>query len=269
MPKAFWPDDGGKWTVECMSVEQISTNVFLYCTMIEGPITLDIGQESRIPMSHKKHRPDCSISAALKANYPNATTPCLIYQAQAHYACVYGAITGSVPVTAPTIDTKWKPTTVNKPSLAVTAFFRLQALTWSALSAVAGDILSLLSRREPPLPAQPHSQRDARSRPDWARWVAAEQIEMGVCYDKGTFDIVDLPPGISELPSMFQYKLKLRLNGDLIIALATQHGLMLFQFDVRGAFLCADVDTDIYLKLQPGISHSLGKQPSSEKVSTA
>eukprot|EP00961_Rhodomonas_salina_P014666 196722-Rhodomonas_salina.1 len=30
MPKEFWPDDGGKWIVECMSVEQISTYVFLY-----------------------------------------------------------------------------------------------------------------------------------------------------------------------------------------------------------------------------------------------
>eukprot|EP00961_Rhodomonas_salina_P215150 2905841-Rhodomonas_salina.1 len=62
-------------------------------------------------MSHKKRGPDYSVRAALKANYPNATTPRLIYQVQVHYTRVYGAITGSVPVTAPTRDTKWKPTT--------------------------------------------------------------------------------------------------------------------------------------------------------------
>eukprot|EP00961_Rhodomonas_salina_P237517 3210811-Rhodomonas_salina.1 len=114
---------------------------------------------------------------------------------------------------------------------------------------------------------------------------------MGVCYDKGTFDIVDLPPGVSELLSMFQYKLKLCLNGEfvkarlclrgdlqynhefgktfaptsqfsiicLLISLDTQYGLMLFQFDVQGAFLCADVDTNIYLKLPPGYQPQPGK----------
>eukprot|EP00961_Rhodomonas_salina_P283685 3834179-Rhodomonas_salina.1 len=38
-----------------------------------------------------------------------------------------------------------------------------------------------------------------------------------------------------------------------------QHGLMLFQFDVRGAFLCADVDTDNFLKLPPGYQPQPGK----------
>eukprot|EP00961_Rhodomonas_salina_P145753 1962172-Rhodomonas_salina.1 len=60
MPKAFWPDDGGEWIVECMNVEQISTDVFLYCSMIDGPIASDIGEESRILMSHKKRGPDYS-----------------------------------------------------------------------------------------------------------------------------------------------------------------------------------------------------------------
>eukprot|EP00961_Rhodomonas_salina_P273030 3689162-Rhodomonas_salina.1 len=75
---------------------------------------------------------------------------------------------------------------------------------------------------------------------------------------------------------MFQYKLKLSLNGEfvtrkckarlcargdlhLLIALATQYGLILFQFNVQGAFLCADIDTDIYLKLPPGYQPPPGK----------
>eukprot|EP00961_Rhodomonas_salina_P168253 2268204-Rhodomonas_salina.1 len=117
---------------------------------------------------------------------------------------------------------------------------------------------------------------------------------MATCYYKGTFEIVDLPSGITELQSMFQYKLKLGQNcefvkckallctrGDLqykhelgetfaptsrfsiirlLIALAKQSGMMLFQFDICRAFLCAYVDTDIYLRLQPGY------QPQPEKT---
>eukprot|EP00961_Rhodomonas_salina_P261885 3539533-Rhodomonas_salina.1 len=98
----------------------------------------------------------------------------MILQAQVHFARVYGALATSTPVTAPTCDTKWKPTTVNKPSLAVAAFFALQALTWSAITLVADGLGSSLSKLAPPLPAQPSSQRDARSRPDWARWVNTE-----------------------------------------------------------------------------------------------
>eukprot|EP00961_Rhodomonas_salina_P154507 2081313-Rhodomonas_salina.1 len=180
--------------------------------MLNGPVSKDIGEDTLIPMSNKKRCTDYSIRGALKTNYPNATTPLLILQAQAHYVLVFRAVTGSVPTTAPVRDTKWKPTTINKPSLAVAAFFVLQALTWSALSVIAGDIQSLLSLREAPLPEQPLSQRDARARPDWALWLSAEQIKMATCCNKGTFEIVDLPPGITELQSMFQYKLKLGPN---------------------------------------------------------
>eukprot|EP00961_Rhodomonas_salina_P029592 398542-Rhodomonas_salina.1 len=45
----------------------------------------------------------------------------------------------------------------------------------------------------------------------------------------------------------------------LIIAIAVQAGLTLYQFDIRGAFLCAPIDREIYLKLQPGYSPPPGK----------
>ena len=99
---------------------------------------------------------------------------------------------------------------------------------------------------------------------------------MSTCFEKGTFEIVDIPPGVKELPSMWQYALKTGPNGEfvkckarlvargdlqfdseygdtfaptssfsvvrLLIAIATQAGLTLYQFDVKGAFLCADID---------------------------
>eukprot|EP00961_Rhodomonas_salina_P074339 998608-Rhodomonas_salina.1 len=73
--------------------------------MLNGPVSKDIGEETLIPVSNKKHCTDYSICGALKTNYLNATTPRLILQAQEHYARVFGAITGSVPTSAPVRDT--------------------------------------------------------------------------------------------------------------------------------------------------------------------
>ena len=39
-------------------------------------------------------------------------------------------------------------------------------------------------------------------------WIEAEQKEVDTLIEKGTYNIIDLPPGASELDSMFQYKLK-------------------------------------------------------------
>eukprot|EP00961_Rhodomonas_salina_P039641 532442-Rhodomonas_salina.5 len=86
-------------------------------------------------------------------------------------------------------------------SLAFVALAALQTMAWTATKAVLKDM-------ESPLPAQPRLQRDARSRPDWEQWLRAEEVNMKMCFDKGTFTIVDLPPGTVELPSMFQYKLQ-------------------------------------------------------------
>eukprot|EP00961_Rhodomonas_salina_P304022 3941452-Rhodomonas_salina.1 len=86
---------------------------------------------------------------------------------------------------------------------------------------------------------------------------------MGVCYDKGTFDIVDLPPGISELPSMFQYKLKLCPNGEFVECKART--LSTFEAPFSVPTLTPTSTSSFSL----GISHSLGKWLSSEKVSMA
>eukprot|EP00961_Rhodomonas_salina_P102376 1377034-Rhodomonas_salina.2 len=82
-------------------------------------------------------------------------------------------------------------------------------MAWTATKAVLKDM-------ESPLLAQPRSQRDARWRPDWEQWLTAEEVEMKTCFDKGTFTIVDLPPGKVELPSMFQYKLKTGPSGEFV-----------------------------------------------------
>ena len=102
----------------------------------------------------------------------------------------------------------------------------------------------------------------------------------------GTFEIIDRPDKCDPLPSMFTYRLKtgdqgqiikykarLCARGDLqlpdehgdpwaptsrystirlMIALATQLGLELMHWDVRGAYMVANLDRELYLDLPPG-----------------
>eukprot|EP00961_Rhodomonas_salina_P058230 782817-Rhodomonas_salina.1 len=45
----------------------------------------------------------------------------------------------------------------------------------------------------------------------------------------------------------------------MIVAIAVQAGLTLYQFDIRGVFLCAPIDWEIYLKLPQGYEPPQGK----------
>eukprot|EP00961_Rhodomonas_salina_P296585 3936480-Rhodomonas_salina.1 len=96
---------------------------------------------------------------------------------QGHYASVYGAWTGNTVMNVAVRNTKWKPSIVAHARTAVAAYFTLQTLAWVATRNICKGL-------ESPLPAQPRSQRDARSRSDWERWLKAEQIEMATCFDK-------------------------------------------------------------------------------------
>ena len=148
------------------------------------------------------------------------------------------------------------------------------------------------------LPAEPKNQRDALNRPDSHLWKEAEHIELRTVWDMDTFEIVDLPEGVTPLPSMFTYRLKVKpctsthkeiikrkarivLRGDLqtedefsstfaptskftavrtLISLATQNNLKLKSWDIQGAFMCSDIDNDnIYVTLPPGYTLPEGK----------
>eukprot|EP00961_Rhodomonas_salina_P290184 3921240-Rhodomonas_salina.1 len=117
-----------------------------------------------------------------------------MYKLQANYARVNGAWSNTSQASLQQCDTKWKQTTINKPSLAFAALTALLTMTWMAAK-------NVVRGSETPLSPQPKSQRDAHMRPDADRWLKAEETEMSTCYNKGTFDIVDLPPGAIELPS--------------------------------------------------------------------
>ena len=68
----------------------------------------------------------------------------------------------------------------------------LDQIAWAATAKICKNIQS-------PLAAQPKNQRDARLRSDVMLWIEAEQTEVDTLIEKGTYDIVDLPAGASEL----------------------------------------------------------------------
>eukprot|EP00961_Rhodomonas_salina_P166257 2240492-Rhodomonas_salina.1 len=140
---------------------------------------------------------------------------------------------------------------------------------------------------------EPKNERQARASSEAQEWLTAEEIELKTIYKMGTFKIVDLPPGVVPLPSRFTYKIKQDKNGAIdklkarlvargdmqtedeystmfaptalftairtIISIATQEKMSLKHWDITGAFMTADIDTDIYMDLPPGYHLPPGK----------
>jgi hypothetical protein len=129
---------------------------------------------------------------------------------------------------------------------------------------------------------------DARKRPDAEKWKTAEKVEIKNCFDNGTFQICEakeVPQGTKVMNCVFSYKVKTdsegnetqckaRLNCDgryqsentysetfaptsrftnirTMCALAAQEDLLLYQFDVKSAFLIPECKEEIYVRL-PG-----------------
>jgi hypothetical protein len=125
---------------------------------------------------------------------------------------------------------------------------------------------------------------DARKRPDAEKWKSAEKVEIKNCFDNGTFEVCeskDVPHGTKVMNCVFSYKVKTdsegnetqckaRLNCDgryqsentysetfaptsrftnirAMCALTAQEDLMLFQFDVKSAFLIPECKEEIYI----------------------
>jgi hypothetical protein len=143
------------------------------------------------------------------------------------------------------------------------------------------------------LPPEPRNQRDAQLRPDRDKWHGAEQKELGTLWKMGTFELVAKPDNFDPLPLQFVYKLKVKdgdfdnciykarlvMRGNLqyeheygdtyaptarlwvvrtMAAIAAQEGLVMKKFDLTGAFLVAEQDTELYVNI-PGYDVPDGK----------
>ena len=85
----------------------------------------------------------------------------------------------------------------------------LDQIAWAAATGLCKDLQSRLA-------ALQKNQLDARLHSDVMLWIEAERKEVDTLIEKGTYEIVDLPPGVSELDSMFQYKLKTGDQGQVL-----------------------------------------------------
>ncbi len=143
------------------------------------------------------------------------------------------------------------------------------------------------------LPPEQRSQKDARKRPNKDQWMAAEDKELNTLWKMEAFEVVDLPDDYDPPPLQFVYKLKIKdgdfdnciykarlvARGDLqyvtengstyaptarlstiraLTAIAAQQGHTLKKFDLTGAFLVADMDRPLFVKI-PGYSVEPGK----------
>jgi len=124
-------------------------------------------------------------------------------------------------------------------------------------------------------------------------WIAAEQAELDSLTSKGTFDFCDVPKGHYAIRSHFVYKIKRRPDGSidrykarlvvngnsqrpgtygetyaptaklasvrLGVSLATLEDLDIHQMDVDSAFVQADVDEELYVRLPDGRTARLRK----------
>jgi len=286
LSETYWPGDKGEWKVECSDAEPrgVNDDIALECTLISGPRRPTNNERVVIWMSEHNGK-DFSARRAIRENYPRAKTPRDIYREQAHWARVFGERPAgeSIPQSR---ESPVRNQIVYKSTHAFLVLSMIQQVAWAATVEISKGLTS-------PLSPEPKNQRDARKRPDFLLWLAAEEKEVNTLIDKKTYVIVDLPDGVVELGSMFQYKQKTGPNGEkleqkarlcargdqqtsaeygetftptsrfavlrLIIALATQQNLMLKHWDIRGAFLCADLDEDIYVRLPPGHEPPLGK----------
>ena len=129
----------------------------------------------------------------------------------------------------------------------------------------------------------PRSVAEALSRSDAAEWQSAIDDEIASCLKFRVWTEVDLPPGKQALPSHFvfdrkrcgRYKARLVAGGHrqqygldydetfaptcafrtlrMVLATCAHEDLELRQFDIRTAFLNADLDEEVYLRKPRGV----------------
>jgi hypothetical protein len=169
----------------------------------------------------------------------------------------------------------------------------MPALFAFACSTMLNSLQTDLEFQSKVQPVEPKNERDARASPQKGEWLLAEEIELKTIWKMGTFEIVDLPVNVIPLPSRFTYRIKRELSGKIgkfkarlvargdmqtedeysttyaptsrftairtIISIATQENLSLKHWDITGAFMTADIDTELYLDLPPGYHLPPGK----------
>jgi transposase InsO family protein len=138
---------------------------------------------------------------------------------------------------------------------------------------------------------EPATLTEVKTRPDYAQWVQAMDVELASLLSNGTYSLVELPFGRSPVPSKWVFKVKRDAHGNIdkykarlvakgfrqvagkdfdevyapvsryatlrmFLAMVAMHDLELHQLDVKTAFLNGDLQEELYMAPPPGYEHS-------------
>jgi hypothetical protein len=185
----------------------VNNDICLECTLVTGPRRPKNDERVVIWMSPHNGK-DFSARRAIREYYPTAKTPREIGRAQAHWVRVFGK-EAATDVAPQSRENPVRNQIVYKASHAFLVLSMVRQMAWAATVEISRGLTS-------PMSPEPKNQRDARKRPDYLLWIAAEEKEVATLIEKKTYEIVDLPDGVVELGSMFQYKQKTGPKGELL-----------------------------------------------------
>lgn len=142
-----------------------------------------------------------------------------------------------------------------------------------------------------PTGVEPKTYKQAVNGEEKSAWLASMEKELSMIEKKGTWSLVDLPPGRKAIGSKWVYKIKRHITPWLyksrlvalgftqkygvdydevfapvarsqtfrtLLAVASHGKMIIKQYDVESAFLNGDLDEEIYLKPPPG--HDVGSK---------
>eukprot|EP00286_Rhodomonas_abbreviata_P028108 CAMPEP_0181313458 /NCGR_PEP_ID=MMETSP1101-20121128/14257_1 /TAXON_ID=46948 /ORGANISM="Rhodomonas abbreviata, Strain Caron Lab Isolate" /LENGTH=1511 /DNA_ID=CAMNT_0023420409 /DNA_START=376 /DNA_END=4908 /DNA_ORIENTATION=+ len=307
-PTDFWPRDGGTWTGEAFDTGKDQKNfgerLCLRVLLLAGPKSRRFGEHAIIPMSHDgSTKTDVSIRRAIAKDFPFAVR-CKDLTIDREGKANGNGIPKTVTRVTRSRSKQQSPhlaaaaTTMPKPSGSAKILHSPDKCTMPALYAFAACTMLHSQQYENNYvceiePIVPKSEKEARACAHAEQWLTSEEIELKTIWKMGTFEIVDLPPGVIPLPSRFTYSIKrdqygrivkfksrLVARGDMqyddeysttyaptsrftairtIISIATQEKMELKHWDITGAFMTANIDTDIYMDMPPGYHLEPGK----------
>jgi hypothetical protein len=295
-PEDYWPADKNRLfegeaveTVEIGKSKNFPNNVCVevLLTVLKGkpfPGKLKY-QKAEVPVSAPAHGPDVSIRRAIATKLPHAVR------------CVDLTKT-------PSNGKKFilpQPNEIKQHQAPKTGQYRLRtrkpragaellafaALTMLSATQAEHGFSSAYHDRDP------KNQRAARASPRAEMWKQSEEREIKKLWDMGTWEVTEIPEGVTLLPGTWSYKIKrdkdwnvTKLNarwncrGDLqfpweynntysptsrfaairqILAISVQEKLDLHHWDIAGAFCTSYVDKPIYLEAPTGYPLPEGK----------
>lgn len=284
-PAEYWPADKHRvFEGEAIETVQVGQSKhFPHNVCVEVLLTVHKGkqfpgklkyQKAEVPVSAPSTGPDVSICRALSLSVPNAVR-CVDLTKTASCGKKFITPQPNEHKQHPPPKTGQYRLRTRKPRAGAELLVFAVMTMLSAAQADHGFSSAFHDR-------DPKNQRAARASPRADMWKQSEEREIKKLWDMGTWEVTDIPEGVTLLPGTWLYKIKrdkewnvTKLNarwncrGDLqfqweynntysptsrfaairqILAISVQENLDLHHWDIAGAFCTSFVDKPIYLE---------------------